>query len=276
MNVARAIRVLSPDVTAALEHLKDQAGHTCNISVTNAGPTIIFIKNFYCWFVLHDTSNRIQHFRLEFPDTRHYDDVEDGQLEWVEATLPIYLEDLKKSCAHASRIHDQGNVRGISPHHVLHRGLHQAPAVEEKLLFVLTRKFNSDPIESLFGTLRMSFGCNGVLDVRAALAGLERVLKTGIATSSEGSNVAHSESAAAPRPLPAEAPTSSPQPKLPKSQLGRAALTLRRFTATVLPHHLPALQISVAVYVGGYVARVIGEQMKCDNCVAISTKPATN
>lgn len=64
---------------------------------------------------------------------------------------------------------------------------------EERFLFVPTRRFNSDPIESLFGTLRMSSGCNDTLDVRAALSGLEKVLKTGIATANAASNVAHSE-----------------------------------------------------------------------------------
>ncbi|KAH6925841.1 hypothetical protein HPB50_011089 [Hyalomma asiaticum] len=61
MNVARAIQVLSPDVSAALEHLRDQAGHTSSVSFADAGQTIIFMQNIYRWFVLHDTSNTTQH-----------------------------------------------------------------------------------------------------------------------------------------------------------------------------------------------------------------------
>lgn len=120
----------------------------------------------------------------------------------------------------------------------------------------------------------MSSGSNDVLDVRAALTGLEKILKTGIAASSEGSNVAHSEPAATSRPLPAEVLTSSLQSK---SALTRRALViLERLNSTVLPQHLPSLQISATVYIGGYIARVISEQMKCDSCIAISTKPVTN
>lgn len=80
---------------------------------------------------------------------------------------------------------------------------------EERFFFVLTRRFNSDPIESLFGTLRMSSGCNDTLDVRAALSGLEKVLKTGIATANAASNVAHSEVVVMSGSLPANASASS-------------------------------------------------------------------
>ncbi|KAH8032426.1 hypothetical protein HPB51_025182 [Rhipicephalus microplus] len=46
-NVARAIQVFSPDVTAALEHLRDQAGHTSSVSFTAAGQTIVFMQNIH-------------------------------------------------------------------------------------------------------------------------------------------------------------------------------------------------------------------------------------
>lgn len=273
-NVARAIQVLSPDVTAALEHLKDQAGHTCDISFAAAGPSIIFMKNFYRWFVLHDCSNTIQHYRQKFPDARHYDNVEDERLEWLQVTLPMYLEDLKTSCGHNREFLTKETYEAFLFTTYSTVACIKYLLTDEKFFFVLTRKFNSDPIESLFGTLRMSAGCNDVLDVRAALAGLEKILKTGIAASSEASNVAHGERVATARPLPAETATFFAQPE---SQLTRSSLVaLERLNTTVLPHHLPSLEISATVYVGGYVARVISEQMKCENCVAISTKPASN
>lgn len=64
---------------------------------------------------------------------------------------------------------------------------------EERFLFVLTRRFNSDQIGSLFRNLRMQSGFNDILDVGAALSGLEKVLKAGIATANAASNVAHRE-----------------------------------------------------------------------------------
>lgn len=51
----------------------------------------------------------------------------------------------------------------------------------EKFPFMLTCKFNSDPIESLLKTLRMPAACNDTLDVRDAFSGLDKLLDTGIA-----------------------------------------------------------------------------------------------
>ncbi|KAH7953949.1 hypothetical protein HPB49_014536 [Dermacentor silvarum] len=84
INVARAIQVLSPDVTAALEHLRNQAGHTSSDSFADAGQTVIFLQNTYRWFVLHDPSNTTQHIQKKWPDTRQFDDAEDARLEWSE------------------------------------------------------------------------------------------------------------------------------------------------------------------------------------------------
>ncbi|KAH7958590.1 hypothetical protein HPB49_003076 [Dermacentor silvarum] len=97
-NVVRAIQVLSPDVTAALEHLRSQAGHTSSFSFADAGQTIIFMQNMYRWFVLHDTSNTTQHIHKKWADTRQFDGAEDARLEWLELTLPMHLDKLKKRC----------------------------------------------------------------------------------------------------------------------------------------------------------------------------------
>ncbi|KAH8032740.1 hypothetical protein HPB51_001438 [Rhipicephalus microplus] len=145
---------------------------------------------------------------------------------------------------------------------------------EEKFLFVLTREFNSDPIESLFGTLRMSSGCNDMLNVRYDLQGLKKVLKTGLAASSMASNVAHRECAQ--RSTGTLLTEASPSLTQQVPQLQRAACVLQRLNATVLPQHLPSLEISATVYVGGYIACVINEHMCSGSCTAVCTKPASN
>ncbi|KAH6937647.1 hypothetical protein HPB50_003076 [Hyalomma asiaticum] len=151
-----------------------------------------------------------------------------------------------------------------------------------------TRRFNSDPIESLFGTLRMSSGTNDMLDVRAALSGLEKILKTGIPAANVTSNVAHAESVTS-SPLPGSASSSQPvctssalvssaantDVQTPPS-LKKAVVVLQRLTTSVLPQYLPSLQISATVYVGGYIARVVSEKVNCENCVSLCTKPVTN
>lgn len=63
----------------------------------------------------------------------------------------------------------------------------------------------------------MSTVRNDMLDVRAVLSGLDKILKTEIAASSGGSNVAYCEPAPTSRPPPPQTPTASVQP--PQSQL---------------------------------------------------------
>nr|XP_050032240.1 uncharacterized protein LOC126528390 [Dermacentor andersoni] len=274
MNVARAIQVLSPDVTAALEPLRNQAGHTSSFSFADAGQTIIFMHNMYRWFVLHDTSNTTQHIHKKWPDTRHFDDAEDARLEWLEVALPMYLDKLKKRCRDKKEFFTKETYEALLLTTYSTVACIKYLLTEEKFLFVLTRKFNSDPIESLFGTLRMSAGCNDTLNVRSVLSGLEKVLKTGIAASSATSNVAHRERAQmSTGTLHTEA---SPSPAQQLPQLQRAACVLQRLNTTVLPQQLPSLEISATAYVGGYIARVINEHMRCESCSSVCTKPASN
>ncbi|KAH8026692.1 hypothetical protein HPB51_024191 [Rhipicephalus microplus] len=274
MNVARAIQVFSPDVTAALEHLRDQAGQTSSVSFAAAGQTIVFMQNIYRWFVLHDTSNTTQHIHKKWPDTRQFDDAKDARREWLEVTLPMYLDELEKSCRSQKEFLTKETYEAVLLTTYSTVACIKYLLTEETFLFVLTRKFNSDPIESLFGTLRMSSGCNDMLNVRSVLQGLEKVLKTGLAASSMASNVAHRECAQmSTGTLLTEASPSLTQ-QLP--QLQRAACVLQRLNATVLPQHLPSLEISATVYVRGYIARVINEHMCCGSCTAVCTKPSSN
>ncbi|KAL1414067.1 hypothetical protein MTO96_000974 [Rhipicephalus appendiculatus] len=271
MNVRRAVGVLASDVSSAVEVLKEQAGHSCHPSFAFAGPTIVFMRNMYRWFLLHDTSNTVQHIRQHLPDVRHYDDANDDRLEWLEVTFPMYIEQLKKDAT--------------SPRGFLTAETYQALLLTtystvyciryllltERFHFVLTRKFSSDPVESLFGTLRRSVGCNDQLDVRAAISGLEKVLKTGIAATSQDSNVVRTEEAG---------PSKGILPESTKASEGSAELpavavsVLKCLELPTIPK-FPTLQLSAVVYVGGYIARVVREHMECESCCAVTSKPLT-
>ncbi|KAH9379499.1 hypothetical protein HPB48_016264 [Haemaphysalis longicornis] len=99
MNVAGAIQIFSLAVTAALEHLREQAGHICSSSFATAGHTSTFMRNFYPRFILLYTSNTTQHLRKKFHDVWHYDDADDDMFKWLEATMPMYGKDKKKGAA---------------------------------------------------------------------------------------------------------------------------------------------------------------------------------
>ncbi|KAH8030707.1 hypothetical protein HPB51_011494 [Rhipicephalus microplus] len=137
--------------------------------------------------MLHDTSNTTQHIHKKWPDTRQFDDAEDARLEWLEVTLPVYLDELEKSCRSQKEFSTKETYEAFLLTTYFTVACIKYLLIEEKFLFVLTRKFqkfNSDPIKSLFGTLLMSSGCNYMLNVRSVLQGLEKVLKTGLAASS--------------------------------------------------------------------------------------------
>ncbi|KAH6932768.1 hypothetical protein HPB50_009374 [Hyalomma asiaticum] len=154
MNVLRAVEVFASDATSALEVLKEQGGHSCHPCFAFAGPTIVFMRNMYRWFLLHDTSNTVQHVLQRSPDVGHYDDPNDDRMEWLEVSFPMYIEELKK---------DLSSPRGFfttETYEALLLTTYSTVSCIRYLLsthkfhFVLTRKFSIDPIESLFGTLR--------------------------------------------------------------------------------------------------------------------------
>lgn len=135
----------------------------------------------------------------------------------------------------------------------------------EKFFFVVTRKFSSDPVESFFGTLRRSVGCNDQLDARSAISGFEKVLKTGIAAASGDSNVLRSD-----KPGPSSGlQLPRPQECSEAVDLPVAALNLLKHlkSARVSPS-FPTLQHSATVYLGGYIRRIVEEHAACEDCCA--------
>ncbi|KAH6948106.1 hypothetical protein HPB50_022975 [Hyalomma asiaticum] len=187
MGVRTTVQVLSPPVTAALRYMKDQAGHTCHLKFANVGPTVEFMSNMYRWFVLMDVSNCQQHIHQNNPDAKEFYDPEDVRLHWLELIFLEYVEDLKEASS-------QENLLSKETYHALvFTTVSNIQCIrfllnECNFQFVLTRKFSSDPIEFFFGFLRRTAGCNDIMDVRSALCGVEKMLKTGIVAASQKSN----------------------------------------------------------------------------------------
>ncbi|XP_064480056.1 uncharacterized protein LOC135393663 [Ornithodoros turicata] len=272
MNVKRAVQLFSPDVTAALKFLKGQAGHTCNPMYASSGPTILFMETLYRWFILHDTSNCTQYIHQRFPDVRHYDNSEDSRLEWLESTFTAYLSKLKEATKPTQFFTKETYEALLMTTHstvACVRHLLQ----EEKFGFVLTRKFSSDAVESLFGALRRSQGCNDQMNVKSTLHALERILKTGIVSASQHSNVSHtvsSNSNIVVTNVAHQAPTTSPF-NIPSE----AEYILQRLSEP-RQECLPSLQLSATTHVGGFIARVVVEKVHCENCCQLVLKAKSN
>ncbi|KAM7281110.1 uncharacterized protein ISCGN_006467 [Ixodes scapularis] len=193
MNAKRAVQLFSPEVTGVLKRLQEPAGHTSDLLYADAGPTIFFMDSVYRWFILHDTSNCTQHIHQRYPDVRQYDHPDDPRLEWLEFSFPPYLEQIK-STASPSQFLTTETYKALLLTTYSTVACVQHLLTKEEFGFVLTRKFSSDAIESLFGSLRRSQGCNDRLSVRAAFSGIEKILKTGLITASQQSNVSHAAS----------------------------------------------------------------------------------
>ncbi|KAH8031205.1 hypothetical protein HPB51_014041 [Rhipicephalus microplus] len=134
--------------------MKDYAAHTYDAKLVSVNPTVEFMNNVSRWFALMDISNCQQYIYGNHSDTRQFDDSEDSRLHWLEHAFSEYIEELNMANA---------------PMSFLTKGTHNALVfttvanvqiirflLDGRLKFVLTRKFSSDPIVSLFEKLRRS------------------------------------------------------------------------------------------------------------------------
>ncbi|KAH6920485.1 hypothetical protein HPB50_028529 [Hyalomma asiaticum] len=256
-----------------MRRMQTSHADACDAKFADAGPTVEFMKNMCRWFTLMDVSNCQQHIHQNHPDTKEFYDPEDSRLHWLELVFLEYIEDLKATSApqnflskethHALVFTTVSNVQCIR--FLLHRGFK----------FVLTRKFSSDPIESLFGTLRRSAGCNDMLDVRSALSGLEKMLKTGIVAASSTSNV-HSSSSffssgniiVSGKPSSMSSTSAAASSKRSAAATVNSAQQLLRELCTSTKPFLPTPDMAAISLVAGYISRVVTEKIECGRCMS--------
>ncbi|KAG0422555.1 hypothetical protein HPB47_001642 [Ixodes persulcatus] len=84
-----------PPVAAALQYIKEQAGHTCDVLFALVGPTVDFMLMMHKWFAVMDMSNSQRHIHKNDLGTRHFSDTDDAKLTWRETRFLDYLTKLK-------------------------------------------------------------------------------------------------------------------------------------------------------------------------------------
>ncbi|KAH9383111.1 hypothetical protein HPB48_023846 [Haemaphysalis longicornis] len=84
MSVRLAVQLFSAPVIAALKYLKEQAGHTADTEFASAGPSIKFLEVMQKWFTIMDVSNCQQYIHCNNDDARHFTEVDDARLIWLE------------------------------------------------------------------------------------------------------------------------------------------------------------------------------------------------
>ncbi|KAL1418789.1 hypothetical protein MTO96_025674 [Rhipicephalus appendiculatus] len=128
---------------------------------------------------------------------------------------------------------------------------------------------SSDPIESFFGWLRKSAGSNDQTDVRAVLTGIEKTLKTGVASASSTSNImAAEESDCLSTLLQQKNTREQTSDEFPADARRELIEQLNRDRPL-----LPTPDVAALAMVGGYLARAVPENFECEECFALLTKP---
>ncbi|KAH6939989.1 hypothetical protein HPB50_023869 [Hyalomma asiaticum] len=271
MNVQRAVQVFSPPVTAALKLLQEQAGHTCDASFAGVGPTVQFMDTVHRWFVLMDVSNCTQHIHQKNADCKQFESAGDERLIWLETRFLDYLADLKSQCL-AKNFLTKETYEGLVITTRSNVECIRYLLEEMSFHFVLTRKMSSDPIESFFGWLRKSAGSNDQTDVRAVLTGIEKTLKTGVASASSTSNIMAAEESNCLSTLPQQKNTKvQTSEEFPADARRELIERLNRDKPL-----LPTPDVAALAMVGGYLARAVRENIECEECFALLTKPNTS
>ncbi|KAG0435080.1 hypothetical protein HPB47_018692 [Ixodes persulcatus] len=211
-----------------------------------------------------DVSNSQQHIHKNDPDNRHFSDIDDARLTWLETTFLDYLTKLK------NKSHPDNFLSKETHHALVLTTRSNAECIrfllnEKKFNFVLTRKFSSDPIEALFGFLRRTAGCNDAMDMKSVLCGLEKMLKTGIVSSSKQSNVNYSASFCGTSGVSSDKTANDSHPN--KRFFPPAAEQRLRGMCSMPGQWLPNPEVAAIALIVGYLARVMTEKLNCQDCV---------
>ncbi|XP_075746495.1 uncharacterized protein LOC142803981 [Rhipicephalus microplus] len=271
MNVQRAVQVFSPPVTAALKLLREQAGHKCDASFAGVGATVQFMDTVHRWFVLMDVSNCTQHIYQKNADCKQFESAGDERLIWLETSFLDYLADLKSQCL-AKNFLTKETYEGLVITTRSNVECIRYLLEEMSFQFVLTRKMSSDPFESFFGWLRKSAGSNNQTDARAVLTGIEKTLKTGVASTLSTSNIMAAEESNCLSTLPQQKNTRvQTSEEFPADARRELIERLNRDKPL-----LPTPDVAASAMVGGYLARAVRENIECEECFALLTKPSAS
>ncbi|KAH7944034.1 hypothetical protein HPB52_014748 [Rhipicephalus sanguineus] len=188
MGVGRAVAIFSPQVTSVLRFLQQHGDHLGARGFEDCLPTVEFMEMVYKWFVLHNIQSTTLHWTSRDAMRMPFYGEDDERLVWLEKECLRYFESWKESSSYkleflsnetyeALRVTTMSTI--LCTRHLLSTGFK----------FVLTARFSSDDVESLFSSIRQLNGSNDQTDAYAALSALQKVLVTGIIHSSPSSNV---------------------------------------------------------------------------------------
>lgn len=174
-KVVWAVSIFRPEVTAALRLLRD-LGYE---EFKGVDETIRFMEIIHKWWCLNDVSNTVQGIHQRDPNRLAYYDVDDPRFDWLINFFIPYLRKWK------ANVIDKKQFLSEETYDATLRVTLSMVYGTKKLLengqkFVLTRRFNSDDVESTFGAIRQVHGGNDRPTAEKASQAINRLLRTGI------------------------------------------------------------------------------------------------
>ncbi|XP_049520350.1 uncharacterized protein LOC119445244 isoform X1 [Dermacentor silvarum] len=257
MKVRRATQTMSSEVIATLQFLQQYPKcHPEALLFKDCGATICFMKMVAQWYALHDIGVVKPRGLQEGP----FYSSDDERLCWLEVDFVGYLEYLQMNGGKSTQKMTKETYEATL------MTTRSTVALTEYLLdhinfrYVLTRGLNSDPVESLFSSLRQFNGGNDRVDARAAVFTAEKLLKVGILQAAQSAN----------------APTTSEmKTALKQAIVGDETAPLPdviNFATMELASELgfvklwsgaeADLEIAPLIYLAGYLARVCEEKVR--------------
>lgn len=197
------------------------------------------------WFDVHDTVYNGSDNKKPISDEN------DHRLLWLEKDFTCYVRNIQE----VSIASGKGEFTDETYQALLFTT--KATVETTRLLlgrgmkYVLTRNFNSDPVEALFGRLRSMCGGNDVLDARAVTIALDNIVK--------GKAI----------PLKQMQATDTHAEELASAVPQEVIAQLENLKGHFL-NPSPSVTYSGLVYVGGYLVKLISE-FGCDACVMMVT-----
>nr|XP_037275313.1 uncharacterized protein LOC119167958 [Rhipicephalus microplus] len=263
MSVARAVAIFSPQVTSVLRFLLKHAQQLGFHGFDDSLPTIEFMELVYKWFTLHNIKSTSLFWMSRDALRMPFYGPDDERLLWLENECLIYFDLWKESTAHnleflseetyeALRVTTMSTV--LCTRHLLGRGFH----------FVLTGKFSSDDVESLFSTIRQLNGSNDQTGAYAALSSLQKILVTGCIHSSPSGNVGSVIGSIG------EATKLAPQPAAaapPDKDIKKLLLPYLTALECFPSPPTQSLRASTLALIAGFLVRAVQDNICCEGCL---------
>ncbi|XP_023222618.1 uncharacterized protein LOC111624069 [Centruroides sculpturatus] len=144
-----------------------------------------------------------------------------------------------------------------------------------KFRYVLTRRFNSDPIESFFSCIHQFNGGNDKLDARSASLTTQMILKVGILQAAQNGNAPCSSFSSKLLPVMTET-NFNVEDKVCKLHYSSLSI-LQKLQSLTQDCSVPCTieNASLAV-ISGYLIRVLKEKVACHECLEILNHPTSN